>query len=101
MGHLQHLREAGGRKGVTSSDCMGEDIRGTNVLNVGNPRPGISLGECPCDNRAERSNQEEPKQTFGSVSETTREIEEGQLERTAWMAVSKTNAMNMTESGTY
>ena len=80
---------------------MGEGMRGTNVLNVGNPRPGISLGERPRDDRAERSNQEEPKQTFESVSGTTREIEEGQLERTARTAVSKTNAMNMMESGTY
>jgi len=80
---------------------MGEGIRGTTGLNVGNPGPGISLGERPCDNRAERSNEEEPKQTFGSVSGTTRDIEGGQLERTARMVVSKTNAMNMTESGSY
>jgi hypothetical protein len=51
-------------KGVTSSDCIREGMRGMNVLDVGDPRPGISLSERPCDKRAERSNQEEPKQAL-------------------------------------
>jgi hypothetical protein len=70
-----------------------------NVLNVGDPRPGVSLGEYPHDKRAESSNQEEPKQALGSVSGTTREVKVSQLEHTAGMTVSKANAVK--EPGTY
>ena len=39
-----------------------------NVLDIGDPRSGISLGEYPRNKRAERSNQKEPKQALRSVS---------------------------------
>ena len=48
---------------------------GMSVLYVGDPGPGVSLGEHPCDKRAERSNEEEPEQALGSVSRTTRDVE--------------------------
>jgi len=54
--------------GITPSDCIREVTCRMNVLDIGDPRSGISLGECPCNKRAKRSDQKEPKQALRSVS---------------------------------
>ena len=63
-----------------------------NVLDIGDPRSGISLREGPDDQGAECTNQEEPKQALRFVSGAVHEVKENQLERTARMIVSRVNA---------
>ena len=40
----------------------------TDVLDVGDPRPGVPFAEYPCYHRTNRSNQKEPKQTLIAVN---------------------------------
>lgn len=86
-------------KDIESSECIHEGGCKVSILDVCDPRPGISLGERPSDDRTERSNQEEPKQALEAVSGTIRGTKEGEVEHTAGMRISKADAA--TELGTY
>lgn len=74
-------------KELGPSDYRREGTRRMNVLNVGDPRPGISFGECPRDKGAERSDQEEPEQALESVSRATCERELGYSIPLEWRLV--------------
>lgn len=99
LNRVQHLREAERRRSIASSDYVRGTYSSSDVLDIGDPRSGVSLGECPYSYGAERSNQKEPKQALRSVSEATREVKANQPGHTTRMTVNRANAM--TEPNTY